>query len=216
MTSHRSPPNRPTRRQVCRLALGCGLAGAGLSARAAPDDSRFDTNFQPAPWRDQDGAAFDWSSLRGHMCLFNFVYTGCSTVCPVQTQVLVQMRRDLTPLARGGLRQVSVSVDPLGDTPATLKAFASRHGVDLPSWRFLSGTVAQVEQLGRRLRLFGGDGSASPALHNTAVWLVGSDGRLMQRYTADPPDPARLVRDIQALQAMRVGATGRDWGRRLA
>lgn len=209
---------QPGRRRALRHAagplLGLALASAGWPLRAAgvatgatdtTDASRFDANFLPGRWLDQDGALFDWARLRGHVALFSLVYTGCASVCPVTTHALVQMRRSLPVPVQDDLRLVSVSIDPLGDTPTALKAFARRHEADAPAWRFISGSVAQVDRLGERLRLFPKDGPSTPATHRAYFWLVAPDGRLMQRYAADPPDTARLARDVQALHAARRG-----------
>ena len=69
----------------------------------------------------------------------NFIFTTCTTVCPVMSQIFVQLQQQLK---QQGLkaRLVSVSIDPLEDTPARLSAYAKRFGAD-EHWRFLTGTA---------------------------------------------------------------------------
>jgi protein SCO1/2 len=78
----------------------------------------------------------------------NFIFTTCTTICPVMTATFAQMRRDLG--ARGeGVRLVSISIDPDQDRPAVLRRYATKYGA---GWTFLTGSGTDVE---RTLRAFG-------------------------------------------------------------
>jgi protein SCO1/2 len=78
----------------------------------------------------------------------NFIFTTCTTICPVMTATFAQMRRELG--ARGdGVRLVSISIDPDQDRPAVLRRYATKYGA---GWTFLTGSGPDVE---RTLRAFG-------------------------------------------------------------
>jgi protein SCO1/2 len=145
-------------------------------------------------------------ALAGQPLLLNFVFAGCTTVCPVQLQALQQLREALPPATRAQLQFVSVTVDPLSDTPQALARFARARGLDLPGWRFVSGPPAQVHTLLDRMQVFGpaaarGPNAAppEPADHRSAVYLFSADGQLLQRFRGSPIDQARLLADIQTL-----------------
>ncbi len=65
----------------------------------------------------------------------NFIYTSCTTVCPVMTATLLQLQRQLTDAAPTP-RYVSISIDPDYDSAAVLRDYAARLHAD---WSFLSG-----------------------------------------------------------------------------
>lgn len=70
----------------------------------------------------------------------NFIYTSCTTVCPVMTATMLQMQRKLNDTASKPLF-VSISIDPDFDTAARLGAYADRFGAE---WTFLTGKRADV------------------------------------------------------------------------
>ena len=196
MSAH--SPQAISRRQVC--ALLAGLAASGL---AGASDTRFGTNFTGTALRDQDGRAFSFQPLLGKVLLVNFVYTGCSTVCPVQTRELVAVMQALPPAQRALVRFVSVSLDPLQDTPSALKKYATNMGADLAHWSFVTGTHADVERVADRLRLFKPSGKR-PDDHATSLWLVDAQGRLMLRLSGVPVDGRRVATELQALLSLQA------------
>ena len=191
------PPASPARRR----ALGTVLAALALPPGAWAADTGFASSFHDARLRDQDGRAFSFKPLIGRVLLVHFVYTGCSTVCPLQTRVLADVQQGLPAAERAGIHFVSVALDPLQDTPAALKDFARRMGADLAHWSFVTGTPKDVERLAERLRLFRPDGKR-PDDHSTSLWLVDAQGRLMLRLSGAPPDGPRVRRELLALRAL--------------
>jgi len=75
----------------------------------------------------------------------NFIFTTCTTICPVMTATFAQMRRQLGE-AGAGVRLVSISIDPEYDRPEVLKAYAKLFGAG-PGWAFLTGDGADIAQV---------------------------------------------------------------------
>jgi protein SCO1 len=70
----------------------------------------------------------------------NFIFTSCTTICPVMTATMLQMQRELA--GHGPMPQfVSISIDPDYDTAAILDAYARRFDAD---WTFLTGKRSDV------------------------------------------------------------------------
>lgn len=198
-----APINIDPGRRACLLAL----AGACVSRPALgrrDDPSAFAANFDGMALVDQDGRAFGFRSVAGQVLLVNFVFTGCSTVCPVQTRVLAEVLRGQPARGSGAkLRFVSISLDPLNDTPAALKAYANSMGADLTRWSFITGRPDDIDRVSERLRLFRpGDATRRPDDHATTLWLVDTRGRLMLRLNGNPPDAARLSRELATLRSL--------------
>jgi protein SCO1/2 len=194
-------------RRWAPLALLAAASAVGVTVWAyrhrptegPPDRTSFLTNFQPLSLIDQTGRPFSLEGLRGKVVLFNFIFTSCPTVCPVQTQALAAVQQALPAGDRDRVHFVSVSVDPAHDTPAVLRAFGDQFKVDFSRWAFLTGAAADIDQLSDRLRLFGQNREKRPENHGTTLWLMDGQGRLMQRYAGDPPEVARLVSELDAL-----------------
>jgi cytochrome oxidase Cu insertion factor (SCO1/SenC/PrrC family) len=210
-----------------RRLLGCGAIGlAALMSpalgRANPvakpgetlagkpgESASFYGNFRGMKLIDQDGRKFDPAALLGRTVLVNFVFTGCSTVCPVQTNALAQVQRQLPPAVRAQVRLLSVSLDPISDTPQALKAYALRMGVDLSGWSFVTGRPNDIERVSDALRLFRpGPDVRRPDDHATGLWLIDRSGQVRLRYDGNPPDVQRLLREIPVLDGLtrRTGA----------
>jgi len=78
---------------------------------------------------DQDGKALRFKSdaIGKQLVAINFIYTTCTTVCPVQSALFSAVQKRLAESGRGDVTLVSVTVDPLRDTPLVLKKFAGRY-----------------------------------------------------------------------------------------
>ena len=83
--------------------------------------------------------------------VMDFVYTTCTTVCPVLSAIFSQVQNQLGDRLGAEVVMVSMSVDPNRDTPARLKKYAERLGAG-DNWLWLTGrqqTVTEVlEELG--------------------------------------------------------------------
>jgi protein SCO1/2 len=70
----------------------------------------------------------------------NFIFTSCTTICPVMTATMLQLQRELADQPSKPLF-VSISIDPDYDTASTLSAYARSFGAD---WTFLTGQRGDV------------------------------------------------------------------------
>jgi protein SCO1/2 len=75
----------------------------------------------------------------GRPVLLDFIYTTCTTICPVMSQTFAEVQRRLGADA-GSVKMVSVSTDPEQDTPARLTEYAKRYRAGA-QWTFYTGTV---------------------------------------------------------------------------
>ncbi|MEW6336131.1 MAG: SCO family protein [Acidobacteriota bacterium] len=79
----------------------------------------------------------------GKPVLLNFIFTTCTTICPVLSATFSAVQdglgEDVTDY-----RMVSISIDPERDTPARLREYAARHHAG-PQWVFLTGQVESIK-----------------------------------------------------------------------
>ena len=95
---------------------------------------------------DQDSLPFNSAEMSGKMWLASFVYTKCPDFCPLVTQRMAVLRDSIAAdeKLRDRVRLISITVDPLRDSPAVLREYAERFRATKPNWLFLTGPVTEV------------------------------------------------------------------------
>ncbi len=156
---------------------------------------------------DQDGHAFGAAQLRGRVWVADFMFTSCPSICPELTRHLGAVQTRTASLG-DRLHIVSISVDPVVDTPARLTEYAHRHGADPARWHFVTGTAPALQHLaadGFRTALGEVPTSAEGRpetfniLHSARVMLIDGDGRMRGVYRTDGEGMSDLLRDAARL-----------------
>ena len=91
----------------------------------------------------------------GRPVVLNFIFTSCTTICPLTSQTFAQLQQKLGA-DRDRVRLVSISIDPEQDTPARLAAYARKFGAG-PEWHYYTGTVAASVATQRAFDVYRGD-----------------------------------------------------------
>ena len=92
--------------------------------------------------------------LDGRVVMVNVMYTNCEGSCPMLTQMLSRVSRELGDLYGSDVHFVSVSNDPERDTPEALSEFAMKQNVNLDGWTFLTGPKHQVDSVIKKIGLY--------------------------------------------------------------
>jgi|GEM_PF-682622 len=74
--------------------------------------------------------------------LLNFIYTTCTSICPVLSATFSQVQQDMGSEAQH-VRMISITIDPEQDTPEQLRSYAERFHAG-PQWRFLTGELDSI------------------------------------------------------------------------
>ena len=85
----------------------------------------------------------------------NFIYTTCTTICPILSATFSQIQRELGADAVG-LRMISISIDPEQDSPERLQDYARRFKSS-DNWHFLTGDIENVISIQKALDAYRGD-----------------------------------------------------------
>lgn len=88
--------------------------------------------------------------------MLNFVFTTCSTICPIMVRVFAEVPARLGAPSSQRLRMVSISLDPENDTPAQLKRYAAHVGAG-PRWQFLTGRLQDIKAVQMAFGSYRGD-----------------------------------------------------------
>lgn len=98
----------------------------------------------------------------------NFIFTTCTTICPVMTATWRQLETELADEAVTP-ELFSISIDPAYDTPEILHEYATLFGA---SWNFLTGTEDEIV---RTLKRF--DASRGSKVNHFALTLMRPAGK---------------------------------------
>ena len=85
--------------------------------------------------------------------VIDFVYTTCTTICPVLSAILGQVQVRLADRLGNDVMLVSLTVDPLRDTPARLKAYSAKHRA-ADGWLWLTGDKSTVDEVLQELGVY--------------------------------------------------------------
>lgn len=153
---------------------------------------------------ERSGAKVARADLLGKVWVVDFIFTHCSGQCPMMAARLKRLREAIGDAP--DVRLVSVTVDPVRDTPAVLADYARALGVEDPRWLFLTGEKDAIVKLvleGLKLPavVSGPEGSVD-VTHSDRFVLVDRRGRIRGYYGAEDEEAqARLPADVRRLLA---------------
>ena len=152
---------------------------------------------------DQDGRKRRFASFKGSMVALTFIYTRCPlpTYCPMMDRNFAAIQKKLKgdPALARRVHLVTVSFDPLTDTPPVLKKHAKEVDADLRTWTFLTGDRDDIDRFAARFGV-----SVARALndqrditHNLRTAVVDAEGRLVKVYLGNEWTPDQLLADLR-------------------
>ena len=179
------------------LAAACVLQARVKAAPSASPPGRAD--FPNALLLDQDSrpVRFYDDLVRGdHVVAISFVFAQCADICPSTIANLAKVQPLLGERLGRGVRFASISIDPANDTPAILKAYSARFGVQ-PGWRFLTGRRRDTELIRRRLGVFDRDPvKDQDKTQHTGMLVYGNEARGRWSRVSALADPQRIFEGL--------------------
>ncbi len=138
---------------------------------------------------DQSDEAFDSASLSGRPYVVSFFFTSCPTICRDLNR---QIKRLAEQFRHTELTFLSITVDPEKDRPGVLQDYADSFQADTVNWRFLTGQLFRVREIGEQR--FGV--VVDPATHTGDILLIDRWGRYRDRFTWDDPREMKRFADV--------------------
>ena len=145
---------------------------------------------------DQDGHPRALTELiADRPVIVSFFFTACARICPPQTALLRDLQDELGRRG-GGVRPLllSISLNPLADTPAALRAYAALFDArlgDRDGWLMLTGTPEALTPVWSTFDTSGLDFEG----HAATLWIGHPASRRWTRTSALSPEvtAARLA-----------------------
>ena len=175
-------------------ALALLLAAVPAAAGDAPEVAAID--IPDVPVLDQEGRKllFRTGLVEGKVVAINFIFTNCTTICPPLAATFGKLRKLLGERAGRDVHLISISVDPVTDTPAHLKAWAAKFG-DGPGWTLVTGTREDITRLLKSLGAY----TANMNDHPPLVLISNRRGQWTRAYGL--ASPAKLAAAIDEMAA---------------
>jgi cytochrome oxidase Cu insertion factor (SCO1/SenC/PrrC family) len=176
------------------VGVGCSPDPAPASRTPAPvagvvevdEDTVVNATDTPFTLTDQTGAAFSSDALRGRVWMGAIFFANCPGPCFRENQAIAEILREVDAPE---FMVVSLTCDPANDTPETLATYAARFDADPARWKFLTGDLKLIEQVGQRsFRL-----PVELGVHSERGVVFDRRGRLRGGYHLLQPDRVKLL-----------------------
>jgi protein SCO1/2 len=155
-----------------------------------------------ASFLDQKGNKRDFASFRSAPVLMTFIYTKCPmpTFCPLMDRHFKTIQDKIAAdpsLAK--VQLVSVSFDPVTDTPAVLNEHANRLGADPARWTFLTGDRDEIDKFAMRFGVSITRSLTDPVdiAHNLRTVIIDGAGAIVKTYTGNEWTPDQILTDLK-------------------
>jgi len=150
---------------------------------------------------DQHGRTVTLASLRGKVVLLSFFDPACAADCPIGREFR-QAAQLLGPAARQ-VEIVGIVLSPAYRSVRALQGFDRRDGLDrVPNWRYLTGSLAQLQRVWHEYGITAQDLSGAATQHTDRAYVIDPAGYVRRRYSTQPgPGTAAIKSSFAVLFA---------------
>ena len=149
---------------------------------------------------DQDGNVLHFYSdlIRNKTVAINFIFTNCTTICPPLAATFARVQKEMGDKVGKDVHFISISVDPLTDTPERLKIWGAKFKAG-PGWTFVTGAKQEMDKL---LNALGA--AVSKREDHTPAVIIGNDAKGVWTRAYGLAKPGQLVGLIENVIAGKV------------
>ncbi|HEY2543925.1 MAG TPA: SCO family protein [Gaiellaceae bacterium] len=153
---------------VVLVAAGAARAGGGFDGPTIADPA----NVPDFALHDQNGRIVRLSSERGNVVLLTFMYTRCQGLCPLTA---THLDSAALRVASPKVQVIAVTVDPRGDTSASVRRFVRTHALHA-EFHYLTGPPARLRAIWAAYHVSTSH-YGKHAYHTLYTMLIDRDGR---------------------------------------
>lgn len=151
---------------------------------------------------NQNGDTITQEDYKDKIYVADFFFTTCQTICPIMTDHMVQIQKEI--MNDDEIMLLSHSVTPVIDSVAQLKRYAIQKGVNDSKWNLVTGDKKQIYELARKSYLAvktDGNGDAYDMIHTENFMLIDKKRQIRGFYDGTKPeDIEQLLEDIKVLK----------------
>ncbi|WP_452227168.1 SCO family protein [Lacinutrix cladophorae] len=151
---------------------------------------------------NQNGKTITQEDYKDKIYVADFFFTTCQTICPLMTDNMYQIQKEI--LNDDEVMLLSHSVTPKIDSVAQLKRYALKKGVNDEKWNLVTGDKKQIYALARKSYLAvkdAGDGGPFDMVHTENFMLIDKKRQIRGFYDGTKTeDVERILEDIKTLK----------------
>ncbi|MEQ9037163.1 MAG: SCO family protein [Silicimonas sp.] len=138
--------------------------------------------------RDSEGNTVRLSDFGDKVVILHFIYANCPDICPLHSQKIGAIQASINDGPMKDLVQfISITTDPVNDTPDLLRDYADRHGLDTSNWVILTKQPHQSDDVTRLLaREYGMEftmtADSDMMMHGAVTHVVDIGGRFAAKF----------------------------------
>lgn len=153
---------------------------------------------------NQNGKTITQNDYKGKIYVADFFFTTCQTICPIMTDHMRDIQKEI--INDDDVMLLSHSVTPVIDSVAQLKKYAKLKGVNDAKWNLVTGDKKQIYELARKSYLAvksAGNGDKYDMIHTENFMLIDKKRQIRGFYDGtDPEAISQLLDDIEKLKRM--------------
>ena len=186
------------------MSDGQSAAALNSAARLEPQPGDSIPNFTLV---NQDSKTIRLADYKDRMLLITFIYTRCPLpdYCPLMSENFATIKKaiDSDSALRDRVRLLSITFDPLYDTPAVLREYAARYDANTSAvasprtWEFATGSPAQINGVAKLFNLTYTPTPDGTINHSLKTALIDSTGKLVKLYRDNEWKPRDVTREIE-------------------
>ena len=193
MTLTVSAQKKPAKSAPSSCCHPPATAAAPAPASAAAKGSKMD--IPDVAVLDQDGNKLHFYTdlIKDKTVAINFIFTNCTTICPPLAATFARLQKEMGDKVGKDVHLISISVDPVTDTPERLKAWGAKFKAG-PGWTFVTGEKQEIDKLLNAL------GAVSKREDHTPALIIGNDGKGVWTRTyglAKIPQIISVIAEVQ-------------------
>ncbi len=155
---------------------------------------------------DQHGNALHFyrDLIKDKTVAINFIFTNCTTICPPLAATFARLQKEMGEKVGRDVHLISISVDPLTDTPERLKAWGAKFKAG-PGWTFVT---AEKQEMDKLLNALGA--AVSKREDHTPALIIGNDSKGVWTRTYGLAKINQIIGVINDVMAGKVDESSRS------
>jgi len=146
------------------------------------------------------GQAVSTTQFKGDAVAITFIFTRCPlpNFCPKMSTNFEQTQKLMLANTAGvtNWHLLTLSFDPVFDTPTVLKSYAARFAAEPARWNFLTGDIKDITAISTQFgQLFWQDEGALN--HNLRTAVIDATGKVQKLFQGNSWTPEELVGELQ-------------------
>ncbi len=146
--------------------------------------------------------------IKGRLTVAGYIFTNCPDICPLTTNNMRLLQDKLSQEGISEVKFISISFDPLNDTPEVLKKYAEIRNLDIRNWEFLTGSQNEIDSLMNTVEVLAVPGDSTILasgkkiyyyIHTDRIQLIDRNGIVRKNYSGSKLNLEEIYADIKKL-----------------